>query len=371
MPGGSLPQLRVREFMATHRRVRLCAIVTAVAAGLLTPMLVAIAPASAAQPAISLPADEGPHPSSSMEWWYFTGHLTGTDPFGHQHQYGFELNFIRTNSLGLEPLAATYDGQFAITDLTRGTFTSNLLAISEQPDNVLPQGGYNITIDGWNMQGSNGQNHVSAAFPDASYGMDLTLSQSTPPALHGNGGLVPYAPFGTSYYYSETNLHASGLILDHGVPVTVTGIAWQDHQWGNFNGTGGWTWFSMQLGNGTQYMLYFLHDGSGNLVEKLGTLVNADGSTVNIDPSQMSQVPLGSWTNPATGNTYPQNWLVTVPGGQLTVTVDEANQELSVPLLNSGYYEGDSAVSGTIGGRPVTGQAYAEVTPSFTAPLGL
>jgi predicted secreted hydrolase len=39
---------------------------------------------------IALPADESPHPSSWTEWWYFTGHLTGTDIFGDKHSYGFE-----------------------------------------------------------------------------------------------------------------------------------------------------------------------------------------------------------------------------------------------------------------------------------------
>jgi len=365
------------------RRLRRCLIACTLSVALLAVALLAAAPVGAADAAgpataapasaavVSLPKDEGPHPSSSMEWWYFTGHLTGTDPAGKVHQYGFELTFIRTNSLGLEPLAAAYDGQFAITDLTRGTFTSNMLAISVQPDNVLPQGGFNNTVDGWNMNGINGDNHVSAAFADGSYAISLNLDQSTPAALHGNGGLIPYAPFGTSYYYSETNLKASGTLIDHGVPISVTGIAWQDHQWGDFAGTGGWTWFSMQLSNGTQYMLYFLTDGSGNIVNKVGTLVNPDGSTVNIPSSEMSDTPLGSWTSPTTGTTYPQNWAITVPGGQLTVNVLEANQELTVPLVNTGYWEGDSAVSGTINGASVTGQAYAEINPTTTLPVGL
>jgi hypothetical protein len=108
------------------------------------------------------------------------------------------------------------------------------------------------------------------------------------------------------------------------VPVSVTGTAWQDHQWGNFAGTGGWTWFSLQLSNGTQYMLFFLHNAAGAIAAEVGTLINADGSTVNIDPCAMNQTPLGTWTSPNAGITYPQNWTVTVPGGQLTVTALEA-----------------------------------------------
>jgi predicted secreted hydrolase len=354
------------------RRLRRCLLACALSASLLVPvMFIAAGSASAAGTAVTLPGDESPHPSTSMEWWYFTGHLTGTDILGHKHSYGFELTFIRLNALGTEPVAAAYDGQFAITDLTRGTFKSNMLAVSVQPDNVVAGGGFNNTVDGWNMQGKNGQNHISAAFLDGSYGLSLSLDQSTPAALHGNGGLIPYAPFGTSYYYSETNLKASGTIIDHGLPVTVTGIGWQDHQWGDFAGSGGWTWFSTQLSNGTQYMLYFLHDASGNIVQKVGTLVNADGSTVNLDPSEITDTPLGTWTSPTTGITYPQNWQITVPGGQFTVTALEANQELSVPFVNTGYWEGDSSVAGTINGAAITGQAYAEITPTYTLPLSI
>ena len=353
------------------RRLRRCLIagtssVALLAAALLSTTVLSAAPAGAST-AVNLPSDEGPHPSSQMEWWYFTGHLTGTDPEGKVHQYGFELTFIRTNSLDLEPLAAAYDGQFAITDLTGGTFTSNMLAVSVQPDTIVPGGGFDTTVDGWNMQGKNGQNHISAAY--GPYALSLSLDQSTPAALHGNGGLIPYAPFGTSYYYSETNLKASGTLIDHGVPISVTGIGWQDHQWGNFSGTGGWTWFSLQLSNGTQYMLYFLHNAAGVTVQEVGTLINADGSTVNIDPSGMSQDPLGTWTSPNTGITYPQNWDLTVPGGQLTVTALQANQELYVPFIDTGYWEGDSSVTGTIDGASVTGQAYAEITPTYTLPL--
>jgi predicted secreted hydrolase len=358
------------EVPSDMRRLRRCLIACAFAVGLLAPVLTATH-AGASTTAVSLPADESPHPSSSMEWWYFTGHLTGTDPTGKTHQYGFELTFIRLNALSLEPLLASYDGQFAITDLTRNTFTSNMLAVSEQPDNVVPGGGFNTTVDGWNMQGKSGQNHVSAAFADGSYAIGLDLDQSTPAALHGDGGLIDYAPFGSSAYYSETNLQASGTVIDHGVPVKVTGIAWQDHQWGNFAGTGGWTWFSVQLSNGTQYMLYYLTDDSGAIVNKVGTLVNANGSTVNLDPTQMTDTPLGTWTSPSTGITYPQNWTLSVPGGELTVKALEANQELSIPLVGQGYWEGDSSVTGTVNGASVTGQSYAEITPTYTLPIGL
>jgi hypothetical protein len=42
----------------------------------------------------------------------------------------------------------------------------------------------------------------------------------------------------------------------------VSGQSWMDHQWGAFNfaSGAGWDWFSIQLSNGQQYMLYFVRD---------------------------------------------------------------------------------------------------------------
>jgi predicted secreted hydrolase len=341
---------------------------------LAVPALVSSSPAQATTAAISLPKDESPHPSSGMEWWYYNGHLTGVDPSGKVHRYGFLLSFIRIND-GQEPASALYNGQFAITDLTRGAYEADMSEYAQQPDVVPPQGGYNITINGWNMNGINGQNNLTAAFKDGNYGINLTADQSKPAALHGNGGIIPYGPFGQSYYYSETDLHASGTLMDHGVPVKVTGSAWEDHQWGNFStGTGGWTWFSVQLANDTQYMLYFIHDANGNLVQIVGTKVNPDGSTVNLDPSQISETPLGSWTSPTTHVTYPQNWLVKVPGGEFTVLAQQADQEptaLTPAGTYTGYWEGTSTVTGAVNGVPAIGQAYVEITPNFSYPVTL
>nr|WP_232794404.1 MULTISPECIES: lipocalin family protein [Pseudofrankia] len=326
---------------------------------------------SAATPPVSLPADEAAHPDSAMEWWYFTGHLQGTDVFGGHHEYGFEETIIRLDALATAPAASAYDGQLAISDITRGTFKQNMSMFSLQPDVIPPGGGFNNTVGLIHMDGKNRVNHLTGGFADLSYsGINLALTQSTPTALHGNAGVIPYGPFGESYYYSQTNLKAKGTLFDHGLLVNVTGIAWQDHQWGHFAaGTGGWDWFSIQLSNNTQYMLYYIKNASGQIVQTVGTLVEADGSTTNLNPSLVTETPLGTWTSPHSGHVFDQKWRVNVPGGTLTITPQLADQELYVPGIanatTGSYWEGSSAVTGTINGQSVTGQAYAELTPTF------
>jgi predicted secreted hydrolase len=129
--------------------------------------------------------------------------------------------------------------------------------------------------------------------------------------------VIPYGPFGTSKYYSWTSLLSTGTIIDHGDPVSVIGISWIDHQWGNFDfaSGAGWDWFSMQLSNGQQYMLYFIRNFAGAIVQTIGTRVEPNGETTNLASSTFAEHATGSWTSPAPGITYSSGWNVEVPLG--------------------------------------------------------
>jgi predicted secreted hydrolase len=317
--------------------------------------------AVASTPQISFPQDEGPH-GSNTEWWYFTGHLRGIDANGRPRSYGFEFTMFHQDIA--YPELGGYAGHMAVTDLTRGTFMFEE-QIVVQPDPVLPDGGFDISVNDWNMRGRNGTNRVTGAFTDSSYSLSLNLNSSRPPALHGDGGVIPYGPLGESFYYSRTDLRTSGVVMDHGVPVLVTGTSWFDHQWGDFLANpAGWDWFSVQLTNGTQYMVYLIKDGDGQIVEKVGTLVRADGSTQALDPDALSEVVLGTWTSPASDVTYSSGWRLRVPGGQLTILPKLQDQELRVDVSPAGtYWEGATSVTGAINGRPVSGHGYTELTP--------
>jgi predicted secreted hydrolase len=314
-----------------------------------------------AQDGVRLPKDEAPH-QDPEEWWYFTGHLMGTDPAGHQRCYGFEYTIFQLLDVAPEPV---YFGNVAVTDLNTGTFHYGFEMDSYPVPNTPNR--FSVHTGDWTMSGGSGRSTLHAGIPG--YTFDLQLQTTTLPVLHGNNGDIPFGPLGTSKYYSWTSLATSGTIVDHGVSVKVSGLSWMDHQWGPFDfSTGaGWDWFSVQLTNGRQYMLYFIRDRSGTIVQSLGTQVDQGGRKVtHLDPASFSETTTGSWTSPATGITYSSGWRLTVPGGALTITPRQVDQEVNLVDTPQGnaYWEGDSAVRGVIDGSPVVGAGYAEINPT-------
>jgi predicted secreted hydrolase len=294
---------------------------------------------------VSLPKDEAPH-SAPVEWWYFSGHLSGKDANGHVHTYGYED---------------------VVTDLTRKTFQF----AGEQDSYPVPKTANRFALHAgsWTMSGGSGAYTLKASMPG--YGLDLGLRTTEPAVIEGNKcGYISMASLGSSYYYSWTSLMTAGTIVDHGVTLNVTGKSWMDHQWGPIaitggGGGGGWDWFSMQLSNGQQYMLFFITDKQGRIVETAGTRVAPGGKDITyLTAANISEKATGSWTSPATHITYGSGWKVTVPGGQLTVTPDLRNQE--VDLLKTQmtvYWEGDVTIKGTIGGATISGDGYTELLP--------
>jgi predicted secreted hydrolase len=308
---------------------------------------------------VHIPADEAPH-NQPTEWWYFNGHLSGIDPSGHVHEYGFEYVIFQFLGIAPEPV---YYGDLAISDLTAKTFQVGGQEDSYPVPNTVDS--FALHAGSWIMAGGNGRDVLSASLPG--YSLNLALSTDEPAVLHGNGGLIPYGPFGTSYYYSWTSLLTSGVIIDHGVRVRVTGLSWMDHQWGpiNFASGAGWDWFSMQLSNGQQYMLYFIRNETGQIVTTIGTRVSDHGVQVtNLAPGSFGEQTTSQWTSPATGITYGSSWQVQVPGGSLTVTPHLADSEVDL-LSTQGlvYWEGDVAIQGRINGAEVNGVGYTEINP--------
>src|SRR5487761_2174981 len=258
----------------------------------------ALPPASAATttpaplPPVTFPQDEAPH-QDLTEWWYYTGHLHGVDAQGRTHTYGFELVFFQTLRGQLPPY---YAAHFAISDITAGQFHYDQRA-SFATTAALPAAGattgFALALGGWTIRGLNGH------------------------------GVISYGAAGFSYYYSRPLMAVTGTLSDHGAALSVTGQAWMDHQWGNFVSLAGsgWDWYSIQLANHTEYMLYVIRDAQKRPIATFGTAVAADGSASEIPPTQITSQATGSWTRPPTGGVYPSGWKLSLPAQQVSLTL--------------------------------------------------
>ncbi len=324
------------------------------------PLPTAPAPTPTVTPPISFPRDAGAH-DVLTEWWYYTGHLQSADG---ARRYGFEFTIFQVLRQGTP---AAYLGHFAVSDITSGTFSHQARFSTGEfhPD-------LNLDVQGWTLTTEGSADVIHAAMspgPGAEppFALSLRLQDRKPPALH-HGGYIGYGDPGGSYYYSRTRIEVSGTVNQLGAaPTPVTGQAWMDHQWGNFvvSSTGGWDWYSLQLEDNTELMLYVLRAGSGQTTGVYGSQVLADGTVRDLEPGAVQAVASGEWTSPHTGAKYPSGWRIDAPAQNLhfTITPQLLDQELYFPGQDAGglsYWEGAVDVRGESGSP--NGVGYVELT---------
>jgi predicted secreted hydrolase len=206
-----------------------------------------------------------------------------------------------------------------------------------------------------------------AAAAGRSFGLDLALTSTKPAALHDGDGFVDFGPAGSSYYYSRTRLGASGDLTLDGETYAVTGIAWFDHQWGDFISVGGgWDWFAINLDDGTDLTLSVVLDATGEPVLGYGTIVEVDGTTRHLGADAFDVRSLSSWSSPVSGHTYPVDWEIVIPDEALEIELRATltDQELDTRTTTGvAYWEGSQYVTASRGPRNFfVGEAYVEVT---------
>ncbi len=321
---------------------------------------------------LSFPRDHGKHPDFQTEWWYFTGNLESED----RAKWGFQLTFFRRSMSG-EParkqsawgVRDLYLAHFAISSIEEPAFFHTELISREGPGLAESSGDdLNVRIKNWSALKEGDTIRIKA--DDNGYELALTMIPEKVPVLHGRDG---YSRKGdqegqASYYYSFTRLRTEGWLTFKGVKHRVSGLSWMDHEFGSsilHGDQAGWDWFSIQLDDGTDLMLFHLKKKDGSFERPFGTLVGKDGASTDLHAQSIAIRQTNTWTSARTNAVYPSGWTIELPAQGINLNVIPAFPDQELITRKSSritYWEGSVKVSGTRRGKEVAGRGYVELT---------
>ncbi len=336
---------------------------------------------------LELPRDHGEHPEYRTEWWYYTGNVEAEKG----ERFGFQLTFFRRalSPPGSEQAWPTpssewrtrqiYLAHAAVSDIDGGRFHH----VEDVARGALGLAGLRQTasattvfLKNWSAQLAPDEHALSAKTEEFSF--DLTLKPQKPPVFHGDSGYSRKgdAPESASCYYSFTSLDTEGLLTVDGKRFHVKGKSWMDHEFSSAPlepGIAGWDWFSLQLNNGVELMVYLLRQKDGGYNEaSSGTFVDAAGKVVHLGVGDIRVDALSQWKSPHSKAVYPSRWKLRVEslGLEITVVPSLEDQEMKTPgSTNITYWEGSVSVTGVMKAQPVAGWGYAELT-GYAGSLG-
>jgi len=309
----------------------------------------------------SFPRDHFDHPDFHTEWWYYTGNVED----GTGSRFGFELVFFRQGRQRGENANQSawniddlYLAHAAVTDVNGRRF------FYEERLNRAGPGIAGIRFDtrrvwngNWSAQWNGEDQRLTAVAPDFDFSLQLTPLK--PAIINGVDGVSQKAEGRgkASYYVSFPRLSVSGTLAVAGMKRDVKGSAWMDHEWFTHQleaGQTGWDWFSVQLDNHTELMLFQLRLKDGSIdPHSSGTFIDAAGKAHHLTARDFRLRPLDKWTR------YPVHWAIEVPSLKIQLDCRAVidNQELKATKSGTTYWEGSVNYSGS-----ARGVGYLEMT---------
>ena len=346
----------------------------------------------AAQPdySWSFPQDHWARSGYRNEWWYFTGHLSSRE--NPERRFGYQFTFFR---IGLRPEPPLLESQWATHNLIMGhaaisDFEAKRHIFSETLYREVPFlggfGSYPESLIAWSRAPAgtagtwelhwNGDG-FDFEMRDQVRGIAFQLSTHPlkPLVFQGPNG---YSRKGedsraASQYYSFSRLMTQGSLSVDGQTFQVEGESWMDKEFGSHQlaeNQVGWDWFSLQLEDGREVMLYHLRNRAGATDFARGTLVSETGEVKHLKPEDWRIQSTQTWKSPETGTQYPSRWRITLARENLELEIVPklAYQENRSRILPDLYYwEGAVTVLGA-GGEKL-GQGYVELTGYGTGNL--
>ena len=319
---------------------------------------------------LSFPADEGHHPSQAIEWWYTAGKLTAASG----KTYSYMLSYFYYP-------AASFDGFriLNITDEATGEFYRDTKPVHYPvlSDSLLDLHAsvYSSSDEKWiTRKDSNGkllpfEYTIKAASSAAS--IDLNYKSLKRPLILADSGYLQEGLTSYTYYYSETGNEVSGELTLNGTTENVTGTAWIDRQYGDFNPWTGekYEWFLLQLSNGMDINLWNVFTADNQIPDNakyriLSAYVNDSTQYTSAD---FKIERLGFNRMPDSQMCYADKWRLTSEKNKidLTITTTHKNSEVQFPFR---FFEGATGISGKVNNVDVTGFGFAELLHSYAPP---
>ncbi len=304
----------------------------------------------------AFPDREALQPKNSLEWWYFTGHMEDAN----KNTYGVEFVIFHFSPTGKRAytmlnvgLSNRRTGEFiydySIQKMEEESTQLPLNLIVKETDiNGMLQGQEgNYTIKA-NMFGENG-NH---------YGIQLNTVEDDAPWLHEPDGYEKYGDYAKAGYYSYPRLETEGKLMWDGELLDVSGELWYDRQWdclAVLDQPVRWDWFSFQLDNGDNIMVYKVTLTKTGEEILGGSLLREGESSISLSQDQIQLEPARYWDSPRTKKQYALEWNVKIPdyGYDLNLSTPISNQELTIrfaPFVKLNYWEGMIDITGSHSG---------------------
>jgi predicted secreted hydrolase len=329
---------------------------------------------------LEFPKDHGAHPGYRTEWWYYTGNLRSQTG----DHYGFQLTFFRSqisppgaDKTWPDPPSAwrtqqIYLAHAAVSDIAgkrhlQAELVSrealSMAGVLHRPPETV------VYLKNWSARiGAEAQVlHVDT--DEFSY--ELTLKPVKPPVLHGRAGysLKGSSPERASCYYSYTRHAVEGQLTIGGKTMAVRGQGWMDHEFSTAvlePGIKGWDWFSLQLSDQTEIMLFLLRTDDGGIsAVSGGTFVDPDGNTRAVGKEEFAMTILDTWKSPHSKAVYPSRWRLQVFPVSLDLTIfpNLPDQEMQTSgSTGVTYWEGSVSIKGTRDENQINGEGYVELT---------
>jgi predicted secreted hydrolase len=352
----------------------------------------------------SFPEDHWARDGYKTEWWYFTGHLTTESG----ERFGYQFTFFRVGLLRERPRV---ESAWGAKDLIMGHAALSHL-LSEQanrgaekqrqksktgdshrfsevlyraapmlggfgtyPDTTIAWSRAPAGTDGkWELRWNGEAFDFSAKDERLGFGFSLATRPLKPVIYQGPNG---YSRKGegksaASQYYSFTRLATEGTLLVDGQSHHITGQSWMDKEFFTnslASGQVGWDWFSLQLDDGRELMLYVMRDEEGKVDYARGTLVEKDAEVRYLDRDAFRISENDRWRSHS-GDSYGSEWRVRIPDASLDMIVrsqlpDQENRSKLIPTLR--YWEGAVEVVDADGKR--MGVGFVEMTGYGTASM--